>query len=59
MNLVIYVIQILIPTYVILILCLFDFRAAPVAYGDSQVRGGIGATAVGLCHSHSNAGSEP
>ena len=38
----------------------FFFRAAPVAYGISQARGPIGATAAGLHHSHhhSNAGSE-
>ena len=40
---------------------LFDlfssFRAAPVAHGGSQARGEIGATAAGLHHSHSNAGS--
>ena len=35
------------------------FRAAPTAYGRSQARGQIGATAVSLCHSHGNAGSEP
>ena len=35
------------------------FRAAPMAYGVSQARGPIGATATGLCHSHSNAESEP
>ena len=34
------------------------FRAAPVAYGGSQARGLIGAVAAGLCHSHSNVGSE-
>ena len=34
------------------------FRVAPMAYGISQARGQIGATAVGLCHSHSNVGSE-
>ena len=33
--------------------------AAPTAYGDSQARDLIGATADSLCHSHSNAGSEP
>ena len=38
-------------------LCLF--RAAPVAYGGSQVRGQIRATAAGLYHSHSNPRSEP
>ena len=40
--------------------CLFAFfRAAPVAYGDSQARGLIGAVAAGLHHSHSNTRSEP
>ena len=34
-------------------------RAAPAAYGGSQVRGLIGAVAAGLCQSHSNAGSKP
>ena len=34
------------------------FRAALVAYGGSQARGRIGATAAGLHHSHGNAGSE-
>ena len=39
--------------------CLFAFsRAAPAAYGGSQARGLIGAVDTGLCHSHSNAGSE-
>ena len=40
-----------------LVFCLF--RAAPMAYGGSQARGQIGAVPNGLCHSHSNAGSEP
>ena len=35
------------------------FRATPVARGCSQSRGQIGAVAAGLCHSYSNAGSEP
>ena len=35
------------------------FRAAPTASGGSQARGQIGAEAIGLHHSHSNAGSEP
>ena len=35
------------------------FRAAPLAYGGSQTRGLIRATAAGLRHSHSNAASEP
>ena len=34
------------------------FRAAPAAYGGSQARGHIGAVAVRLRHSHSNARSE-
>ena len=45
--------------------CLFffvvfcPFRVTPVAYGDSQARGRIGAVAAGLCQSHSNARSKP
>ena len=35
------------------------FRAAPVAYGGTQARGQIAATAAGLQHSRSNAGSKP
>ena len=35
------------------------FRAATMAYGSSQARGQIRATAGGLHHSHSNTGSEP
>ena len=38
------------------VFCLF--MAAPMAYGGSQARGPIGAIAAGLCHSHSNTGSE-
>ena len=34
------------------------FRAAPTAYGGSQTRGCIRATAAGLSHSHSNTESE-
>ena len=34
------------------------FRAAPMAYGGSQARGRIGATAAGLHHSHGNTWSE-
>ena len=34
------------------------FRATPAAYGGSQARGRIGATAANWCHSHSNTGSE-
>ena len=33
-------------------------RVAPAAYGGSQARGPIGATATGLHHSHSNTRSE-
>ena len=35
------------------------FRAVPTAYGVSQARSLIGATAAGLHHSHSDAGSKP
>ena len=37
----------------------FLFRATPVAQGSSQARGGIGAVAATLHHSHRNVGSEP
>ena len=46
--------------YLFLYYCLFAFsRAAPVAYGDSQAKGLIGAVATGLSQSHSNEGSKP
>ena len=46
--------------HLILLFCLLTFfRATPMAYGGSQARGLIGATATGLCQSHSNVGSEP
>ena len=35
------------------------FRAAPTAYGDSQARSRIGATAAILRHSYSNEGFQP
>ena len=35
------------------------FRAAPAAFGNSQARGWMGATAAGHSHSHSNVGSKP
>ena len=35
------------------------YSASQVAYGNSQARGPIGATAAGLCHSHSNNISKP
>ena len=35
------------------------FRATPAPHGGSHTRGLIGATAAGLCQSHSNARSEP
>ena len=34
-------------------------RATFTAFGSSQARCQIGAVAAGLCHSHSNLGSEP
>ena len=37
----------------------FLFRAAPTAYGRSQARGQIGATAAGLTLQPQNSGSEP
>ena len=40
----------------LVLFCLF--RAAPAAYGGSQARSQIGATAAGLHHSHSNVGSK-
>ena len=43
--------------YIFLSFCLL--RAAPVAYGSSQVRGLSGAVAAGLYHSHSNARFKP
>ena len=41
-----------------ILFCLCPFRAAPAAYGGSQVRGLIGTVAAGLCQSHSNARSQ-
>jgi len=35
------------------------FRVEPTAHGSSQARGQIGSAGVGLCHSYSNARSEP
>ena len=35
------------------------FKAAPTAYGSSQARGQITASAAGLHHSHSHTGSKP
>ena len=35
------------------------FRAVSVAYGSSQAKGQIGATAARHIYSHSNGGSEP
>ena len=42
----------------ITIIIILFFRATLVAYGGSQARGLITATAASLCHSHSNTGSE-
>ena len=39
--------------------CVCLFRAALMAYGGSQAKGRIRASAATLCHSHSNKGSEP
>ena len=40
-------------------LSLLSFRASPTAYGGSQARGLIRATAASLRHSHSTIGSKP
>ena len=37
----------------------FYYLFVPAAYGGSLARGGTGAAAAGLHHSHSNTGSEP
>ena len=42
-----------------LFVCLFWFLGPPSAYGSTQTRGPIGATAARLHHSHSDVGSEP
>ena len=43
----------------VVLFCFCFFRTTPVAYGSSQARGLIGATAASLYHSHSNAVSKP
>ena len=43
----------------VVVLFLSFFRGASTAHGGSQDRGQIGAVATSLCHSHSNARSEP
>ena len=45
--------------FLFIYLFLSFFRATPAAYGGSQARGQMGATAAGLRHSYSNAGTEP
>jgi len=45
--------------YFILFYFILPIRATLMAYGSSQARGWIGATAAGLRHSHNNMGSEP
>ena len=45
--------------YLFIYFGLCPFRATHMAYGGSQARGLIGATAAGLCHSHGNMGSDP
>ena len=48
-------------SFVVLLLffCCCCFRAVPMAYGGSQARSWIEATAASLHHSHSNVGSKP
>ena len=45
--------------FLVVVVVVAIFWAAPVAYGGSQARGQIGAVATGLRQSNSNAGSEP
>ena len=47
------------PSFLVLKLNFFFFKASPAAYGSSKARGRIGTIAAGLHHSHSCAGSEP
>ena len=51
--------QLLIHIFLFVCLIFFFFRATFAAYGGSQARGLIRATATTLGHSHSNASSEP
>jgi len=44
---------------VVLRFFLLFFRATPMTYGGSKVRGLIRAVAAGLYHSHSNTRSKP
>ena len=44
-------------TLIFFFFCLF--RATPAAHGSPQARGQIGAVATSLCHSQSDARSEP
>ena len=44
--------------YLIITFLFFIFRAAPMGYRGSQATGRIRVVAAGLCHSHSNTGSE-
>ena len=44
--------------YICFFFSFFLFRASSAAYGGSQARGPIGATAAGLHQSHSNMESE-
>ena len=46
-------------SYVFFFFFFLLFMSAPSAYGGSQARGLIRATAAGLRHSHSSTGSEP
>ena len=48
----------LLECFLFSVFCFFLFRATLVAYESSQARGGNGAAAAGLHHSHSNAGSK-
>ena len=44
--------------YVCMYVCILLFRAAPMAYGGSQARGQIRATAAALYRNHRDTGSK-
>ena len=50
---------IFIMLFLFFLFSIFLFRASLEAHGGSQARDQVEATAAGLHHSHSNAGSEP
>ena len=53
------IMNLLLVCFVVVVFVFAFFIVAPIAYGSSQVRGGIRPAAASLCHSLSNAGPEP